>query len=101
MKPEVKKFTKKNPCTKVEIWNCFRGRRGYRSVPIPEAQSYIGVNVPRVLLRNGYAEIQSKGEIESYFLTESGKLWLREGVIAHLKRHPERKKDVNYLPKSW
>lgn len=101
MKPEVKKFTRENPCTKLDIWNCFRARRGFKTVPVVEAQSIIGANAPRVMLRNGYIEAGTKKDVDTYTLTDQGKVWLTKGMVAYLKNHPEQRIMANYLPKMF
>jgi hypothetical protein len=100
MKPEVAVFTKDEPCTKRHIWNCFRGKRGFRKVVVPDAHAIIGVNAPKNMLKRGYVCILTQGNKESYELTEAGKEWLTKGIAGYIKRHPEDVKRVENLPKS-
>ncbi len=86
MKPAV--FTRESPCTKVHIWNCFRQGGKFVSVPVVQAQSVIGVNVPKYLLREGYARTLALKGVDYYALTATGQTWLQDGVVGHLKRHP-------------
>lgn len=99
MKPEVRVFTKDQPCTKKELWECFRGRRGFRKVQVAEAQSVIGKNAPKNMLRNGYAEVVSHRRAEYYQLTDKGQEWLQKGILSFAKRHPEVAEQIPYLPK--
>ncbi len=85
----VKEFTKENPCTKVDLHNCFAGTHGYVRRPVVEAQGEIGVNAPKYLIRKGYATYRSSEGIDYYELTTEGTVWLFEGLAAHLKRHPD------------
>lgn len=86
MKPAV--FTRESPCTKVHIWNCFRQGGKFVSVPVVHAQSIIGVNTPKYLLREGYATAVARKGIDYYTLSRAGESWLQSGVIKHLQRHP-------------
>lgn len=88
---EPKVFTKENPCTKVDIHNCFYdpvlGR--YQRRAVVEARGVIGLNTPKYLLREGYAVYRSEANVEYYELTPPGVDWLRKGLEAHLQRHPD------------
>ncbi len=97
MKPEVRTFTKESPCTKKDLWQCFRGPAGYRRVLVVVAHSQIGVNAPRVMERNGYLvqEVTAKGDY--YALTEDGRVWLEKGIRAYVKNHPSERDDIQYL----
>jgi len=92
----AKKFTRENPCTKVEIHNCFIdpdiGK--YRSVPLVVAKMEIGDNVPKYLEKNDYLRAELKGGVDYYTLTADGEDWLREGLKRFLVLHPERAADV-------
>lgn len=85
-KPKV--FTRENPCTKVDLWNCFRQGGKFVSVPVVQAQSVIGVNVPKYLLREGYATAVARKGVDYYTLSRAGESWLQSGVTKHLQRHP-------------
>ena len=101
MKPTVKVFTKEAPCTKLEIWNCFRAATGFVRIPVIIAQSHIGANVPRVMEREGRLIISEQRGIEYYVLTEEGVDWLYEGFRRYLKNHPAHVALANNLPNSW
>lgn len=89
MKPDVKVFTKDNPCTKVDIWNCFRGPMGFTLIQVDRAHSIIGKNAPRVMLKNGYIERRAgKMGQDLYLMTSKGREWLIQGIASHLRRHP-------------
>jgi len=98
MKPEVRVFDKQNPCTKIEIYNCFRGPRGYRSVQVDVAHSLIGTNVPRVMERDGKIIKDRQPRGDYYELTEYGEEWLDKGIRSFLRNHPSRLDEVQYPP---
>lgn len=100
MKPEVRVFTKDRPCNKSDIWNCFRGKRGFRKVQVDEAHSIVGVNAPKNMLKNGYVEVETARNREQYVLTDAGQAWLTKGILGFLKRHPDEAGSVKNLPKS-
>lgn len=101
MKPIAKVFTKDNPCTKLDIWQCFRIATGFRRVPVGEAHTYIGLNVPRVMEREGrLLRVEDQG-IEYYELTTDGGNWLAEGFRRYLKNHPSRVSRAKHLPADW
>lgn len=92
--PEIKKFTKDNPCSKIELWNCFRGPSGFRMAPVVEAHSVIGLNAPKYLLRESYATTRASAGVDYYVLSPAGERWLTKGLAAHLKRHPSEARRV-------
>lgn len=98
MKPPVKRFTRGNPCTKLDIWNCFRAKSGFVAVDMFLAQSMIGLNVPRVMERNGYLRLEHGPKALCYVLTEEGEAWLDRGMRSFLRNHPARADEVKYLP---
>ncbi len=92
-------FSRDDPCTKVHIFNAFavvapRGGIGYRDLSVVESRGEIGLNTPKYLRREGYAEIVAKGPVEYYRLTPQGKQWLVDGLKRHLELHPEDAKSV-------
>jgi hypothetical protein len=101
MKPEVKVFSREAPCTKLEIWNCFRAAKGFVRIPAIIAQSHIGANVPRVMEKEGRLITTEQNGIEYYVLTVTGQEWLYEGLRRYLKNHPAHAAQVNHLPASW
>lgn len=101
MKPEPARFTKSEPCTKLEIWQCFRTRRGFSPVQIDAAHAVIGLNAPRYLKRKGYVVQVDHDNREVYVLTEEGKNWLLNGMLNFVIRHPERREEAKYLPSDW
>lgn len=94
-------FTKANPCTKVEIWNAFRGARGFRQTEESEVLATIGRNVPRVLLNEGRAERVKTAKGDFYRLTKDGQEWLRVGLRRYLRNNPEKAKLAVNLPKEF
>lgn len=101
MKPEVKIFTRESPCTKFDLWQCFRIATGFRAVPVAEAQSIIGANVPRIMEREGRLVKQEVKGVEYYVLTDDGEDWLFEGMRRFLKNHPSRAAEASHLPTEW
>jgi len=101
MKPKIKKFTKDNPCTMVDIWNCFRIKNGFRNVQIGEAQSLIGINVPNYMLRMNRLVIFEIRREEYYVLTHDGAEWLERKFTRYLQSYPESKNLVKYLPSKY
>lgn len=88
MKPEPRVFSKAQPCTKKEIWQCFRSERGFRRVQVDQAHAIIGLNVPRVMERNGYLFVNRSAMADHYELTPAGMEWLRAGIQAYARNHP-------------
>lgn len=101
MIPEVAKFTRANPCTKVMIWNCFRRNARFVRVQVAVAKSLIGANVPRDMIVRGRLNKIVDGSVEYYELTLSGAEWLREGMRRYLHNHPEAREQANFLPRPW
>ena len=99
MKPQVRTFTKEDPCTKLDIWNCFRRREGFAAIQVDAAWSQIGKNAPRVMERNGYL-IRANGDNGDYYqLTVEGQEWLEKGFRSFLRNHPHRGKEAKFLPR--
>lgn len=95
-KPKV--FTRDNPCTKVDLHNCFfRGGR-YVNRPVIEAKTEIGENAPKYLIREGLVVLRDIGGVDTYCVTPKGDQWLRTGIVRYLELHPERLKDCTFPP---
>ena len=99
MNENVAVFTKSNPCTKIEIWNAFRGRRGFKQAEESEVLATIGKNVPRVLVNEGRAERFKTARGDFYRLTPEGQEWLMVGLRRYLRNYPEKAKRAVNLPK--
>lgn len=97
MLPEVKVFSKDNPCTKRDLWVCFRDARGFRKVQVAQAHSVIGVNAPRVMERNGYLVKETYRSAEWYVLTAEGEAWLLRGINSYVKNHPSERPSIPFL----
>lgn len=97
MKPEVKVFTKDHPCTKADIWRCFRTATGFKPVQVDIAHSQIGKNVPRVMERNGYLVKTLGVSADHYVLTDDGEQWLIRGIESYMKNHPAERDSIPYL----
>ncbi len=91
---EAAKFTRDRPCTKVDLWNCFRRAGGYPAQTVVHAKTLIGDNAPKYLVREGYAREFTAGGVDFYQLTHHGIAWLEKGVKRYLELHPEVKKDL-------
>lgn len=96
MKPQPRVFTKDRPCTKLEIWEAFRGPNGFVRVPVVEAQAIIGVNVPRVMEREGRLVIETVRGVEYYVLTDEGEGWLLAGFTSYTRNHPHAASKATY-----
>jgi hypothetical protein len=99
-RPEPAVFTRDNPCTKLDLWNCFRGKRGFVQKQIDVAYSIIGKNAPRYLIREGYAERVEIRGTEYLRLTEMGATWLEKKFLHLLSKHPEWKENACNLPRA-
>lgn len=96
MKPMVKQFSRDQPCTKLEIWNCFKGRRGWRRVQVDIAHSKVGINAPRYMLKQGYLTVGENRQVEYYSVTRKGQDWLWTKFRSYLINHPEdRSRAIN------
>lgn len=97
---DAAKFTRDQPVTKVELWNCFTDATGqWRARSVVEAKSEIGDNAPKYLKREGFMEEQLIGGVDTYILTWRGKGWLRSGTVRYLELHPERIADCRNPPR--
>lgn len=96
-----KHFTKDNPCTKVDLHNCFyRGGR-YVNRPVVEAKTEIGENAPKYLIRENLVVVREIAGVDTYVLTPEGDSWLRTGILRYLALHPERAKDCKFPPPGY
>lgn len=96
----TKAFTKEEPCNKMDIWNCFRVRSGFRIVEKQEAKSHVGANAPRVMLKAGrIEEVEHKGK-SCLRLTKKGQKWATDGVTSFLRNHPDKKAQVKNTTKA-
>lgn len=97
MKPEVRVFSKENPCSKRDVWECFRGPNGFQRVQVSTAHSMIGINVPRVMERNGHLVKNATPQGDFLTLTPGGRDWLERGIRAYVRNHPAERSEVLYL----
>lgn len=93
-----KQFTKDNPCTKVDLHNCFFHGARYVNRPVVEAKMEIGENAPKYLIREGYVVVRMIDNVDYYCLTPLGDAWLRTGILRYLTLHPEKAADCKFLP---
>lgn len=101
-------FTKTEPCTKVDVYNCFFGEGSTvwgdgvtRSSNIVRAKSYIGRHVPYRLCAAGRAEMVMDGDEPHIRLTGDGQRWLAAGCLRYITNHPHRVSDIEVLPRRW
>lgn len=87
MKPKIAKFDKDQRCSRVDVYNCFRGPAGYVPRQVDEARAKIGYWVPRYMMRQGRLVMQV-GEEDVFLLTPKGELWMDKAIRNHLKRYP-------------
>jgi hypothetical protein len=97
MLPEPRVFTRDNPCTKKDLWVCFRDERGFKKVQVAQAHAIIGVNAPRVMERNGYVVKETYRSAEWYALTFEGEQWLLRGIQSYIRNHPSERADIPFL----
>ena len=67
---------------------------------IAVAESVIGENVPRIMIKEGRLEWLEDEHIEYYQLTDEGRKWLLKGFANYLKRPPGMKHKANFLPQN-
>lgn len=85
----VKVFTREDPCTKVDLHNCFYlGGSKPLSRAVVEARGEIGLNAIKYLKREGYAIEHEVEGIDRWTLTPEGVQWLVKGLARHLELHP-------------
>lgn len=96
-----KHFTKENPCTKIDLHNCFyRGGR-YVNRPVVEAKTEIGENAPKYLIREGLVVVREIAGVDTYVLTPEGDQWLRTGILRYLALHPDRAGECKFPPPGY
>lgn len=85
----VKVFSREEPCTKVDLHNCFYlGGGAPLSRAVVEARGEIGLNAIKYLKREGYAIEHETDGVDYWTLTPEGVEWLRKGLARHLELHP-------------
>lgn len=84
----VKEFTTEEPCSKVDLSNCFTRGGKYVRRAVVEARGEIGINAIKYLLKKGYANAVETDSIDWWVLTPSGEKWLAQGLARHLELHP-------------
>lgn len=101
MKPQVKVFTRDNPCKKIDIWNTFKGVRGWKRVQVDQAHAVMGLNAPKNMLKNEYLDKVTVGSSDYYKLTEVGITWLVSKFKNYLMAHPNDRNLANNVPKGF
>jgi|SRR5471030_1188101 len=86
---QTRVFTRDNPCTKVDLFNCFKGEDQFVARAVVETRGEIGLNAPKYMVKNGFVRRYDSGNIEYYELTDEGRDWLIAGLKRHLELHPE------------
>jgi hypothetical protein len=95
MRPDVKVFTRDNPCTKKDLWACFTNALGFIQPTVTEAHSVIGTHAPRYMERKGFLVVERTAQTDRYALTPTGMAWLEKGIASYAKNHPA---EVQYIP---
>ena len=98
MKPQVAVFTREQPVTKLELWNCFRYAGEFSPVQVDEAHAVIGKNAPRYMEKRGYLERERTNKADYYCLTKEGEEWLVRGIKAYAKNHSAEKHLIKHFP---
>ena len=99
MKPEIAVFTKDKPCSKRELWACFKtGPTGFARVQIAQAHSIIGLNAPRYMETKGYLVRETVRAGEFYSITKEGAEWLTSGIRSYTKNHPSELSEIAFHP---
>lgn len=92
---QTRVFTREQPVTKVELWNCFnKGGRFVRRAMV-EARGEIGLNAIKYLVREGLAFKYEESSVDWWELTPEGHEWLEKGLARHLELHPGDARLVN------
>ncbi len=90
----VKVFTRDDPCTKVDLWNCFAIPGGFRRRAVIEARGEIGINAIKYLTREGYAKVRHDGQVDYWELTPAGIDWLVKGTARFIQLNPTREREL-------
>lgn len=99
MKPAVRVFGRDAPCSKADLWSCFRrSHNGFADVQVDEAHSIIGKNAPRYMETRGYLVRESTPRGDFYRITASGGEWLVRGIESYVKNHPSARETVAFYP---
>lgn len=99
MKPVVATFSRENPCTKKDLWRCFkRSISGFSKVQVDDAHSIIGKNAPRYMEQKGYLVVDRADSGDFYVLTMVGARWLTDGIQKYAKNHPAERADIVFFP---
>lgn len=99
MKPEIAVFSKAQPCSKKELWACFKtGPKGFARVQVAQAHSVIGLNAPRYMETKGYLVKETVRSVEHYSITPEGEVWLTAGIRSYTKNHPSELTDIAFHP---
>ena len=96
-----KVFSREEPCTKIDLFNCFFKLGKYVDRMVIEAHAEIGLNAKKYLFREGYAALTTERGVEYYRLTQDGREWLSKGVLRYLELHPERALDCVESPPGY
>lgn len=94
----IKVFSRDEPCSKVDLTNCFFRGGLYVKRATVETQGEIGVNAPKYLLSKGYMRTFTDKWVDYQELTELGRLWLEKGLKSHLQRYPQDRAKLTAVP---
>ena len=96
MRPAIRVFTRDKPCTKKDIWIAFRRRTGFAILQVDKAHAEIGVNVPRVMEREGRLVRLTVNAVDYYKLTLEGQEWLLRGMANYIRNHPSEEATIPF-----
>lgn len=96
----VKVFSREEPCTKVDLHNCFYPQGLVARRAVVEARGEIGLNAIKYLKREGFARAYEDRGVDYWQLTPEGVAWLSKGLARHLELHPEDRERVNRVRSS-
>jgi hypothetical protein len=93
--------TKDNPINKCDIHNCFANPegRGYAAVPVAVIQRAIGKRVLGLMIQHERLRTVKVGKTECGRLTPDGVEWLKKGILAWMKNHPDKISQVVNPPR--
>lgn len=102
-KPAARQFSKTNPCSKIDIFNCFRSERGadWRPRLVVDTHALLGRNVPYRMVSDGRLEKYEQGNAEWYRLTDKGEKWVYEATLRYVRKDPFRMGGIVNRPRGW
>ena len=78
---------------KTEIWNTFKGRRGWKTITYVEAEMALGRAILRYWLNKDWMLTSTEGG-KFIYLSEAGRLNLFKGLRNIIAKEPERRDEM-------